>query len=586
LPQPPATPPYAPHVERRRATDKGVPVVTVLDQSFSATTYTRMSSAVRLVAGFAAMHSVFFQDAQPQRLPAAAGAVLIVLFSVYALWLYWRTAREKSYREHQSIYWIDALWYLGITVVTGGPNSPFYFFLAFPLLFVALRWGFRSSFALAICASVLLLALHLEFGLAAGTPAVSAYLLLPPLGLLVLGCLMAIWARADLTRDRRLSALEDFNTLFNPRFSIEQMIDRVVRHMGQTHDVKSYALVLQESGLPAKVFRAELPEAMYPVSDSVALAIGNAMSQLDTRGAIVYSGKRGLLPPEVHCSLTSVAPQKDLIARAGAIAERFGCKSYCSVQFNLRQGGTGRLVVWSSGHHFGLADLQFFHQLGEQLAPRIENVQLLDRLAGQVADAERQKISRDIHDSAIQPYIGLKFGLEALARKVPDDNPLSRDIARMVEMATIEIRELRTFVKGLRGDEDPGRAALVPALQRQAARFGELYGISVTVESPGELRIGDALANEVFHIVSEALSNIRRHTTALRAHIKLSASAQAFILQVSNPCEEGGPPKRFTPRSIAERTRALGGVCTVTSEASGDTLVTVNIPQRVAASVA
>ena len=47
----------------------------------------------------------------------------------------------------------------------------------------------------------------------------------------------------------------------------------------------------------------------------------------------------------------------------------------------------------------------------------------------QVID-ERQKISRDIHDSAVQPYIGLKLALEALARKIPPEHPLSRDVGK------------------------------------------------------------------------------------------------------------------------------------------------------------
>src|SRR5678809_1131489 len=67
-----------------------------------------------------------------------------------------------------------------------------------------------------------------------------------------------------------------------------------------------------------------------------------------------------------------------------------------------------------------------------------------------IAD-ERQKISRDIHDSAVQPYIGLKLALEALARKVPPDHPLYKDIARLVDMTSMEIAGLRRYVKGLKG---------------------------------------------------------------------------------------------------------------------------------------
>ena len=147
-------------------------------------------------------------------------------------------------------------------------------------------------------------------------------------------------------------------------------------------------------------------------------------------------------------------------------------------------------------------------------------------------------------------------------------------------MAQREIAELRRYVKGLRGQGEPGHAALVPALRRQAARFGELYGINVAVEAAGELRVGDGLADEAFHMVSEALSNIRRHTTASLARINLSCDIQMFTLQIANPCDPAMSAKLFTPRSIAERALALDGTCQVETGPGRDTLVTIEIPLR------
>src|SRR3954471_4422475 len=100
----------------------------------------------------------------------------------------------------------------------------------------------------------------------------------------------------------------------------------------------------------------------------------------------------------------------------------------------------------------------------------------------QVVANERQKISRDIHDSTIQPYIGLKLALEALSRKVPPDHPLSKDIGRLVEMTSMEIAGLRRYVKGLKGQLGPARETLGSVLQLKAARFAELYGIKVAVD--------------------------------------------------------------------------------------------------------
>ena len=541
--------------------------------------YTRLSAAVRLVACFAALHVFFFFDPERQHPQATLRTSVTLLFAIYAAWLYGRTVHDKTSQEGRIVYWIDALWYLAISAMTGGPGSHFFFFLSFPMLFVSLRWGFRPGMAMTIFVSGMLWASGI---LRSGTGAalLNVEVFLPPIGLLLLGYLMAMWANSDLAVNRRLLALKGFNALFSPRFNIEQMIDHVVRHLATLHPVNKFVLVLLEADRPPKVFRADLPEAMYQVSDAVAAGIQSVVSELDVNDTVIYSGKSRLRSAEIYSSNSNPATQKSQMTHASLIADRLRCAGFGCLQFPLRQGGSARLIVWSDKHPFESVDLPFLHQLSEQLAPRIENVQLLDRLAGEIADAERQKISRDIHDSAIQPYIGLKFGLEALARKIPPESPISSDIGRLVEMATSEITELRTFVKGLRGEEDPGRAALVPALRRQAARFSELYGIAVAVESPGELRIGDALANEAFHIVSEALSNVRRHTSARSACIKLACDHQLFTLRISNPCGPGTAGKLFTPHSIAERTLALGGACRVTTETDGDTEVTVEIPLR------
>ena len=100
------------------------------------------------------------------------------------------------------------------------------------------------------------------------------------------------------------------------------------------------------------------------------------------------------------------------------------------------------------------------------------------------------------------------------------------------------------------------------------------------MEAAAELRVGDGLADDAFHMVSEALSNIRRHTTASLARIHLSCDTQLFTLQIANLCDAAMSVKLFTPRSIAERALALGGTCQVETGPGRDTVVTVEIPLR------
>lgn len=58
------------------------------------------------------------------------------------------------------------------------------------------------------------------------------------------------------------------------------------------------------------------------------------------------------------------------------------------------------------------ADLWYRKPEHREVLTAVENVELLNQLASSAADNRRQKISLDIHDSTIQPYIGLKLGID------------------------------------------------------------------------------------------------------------------------------------------------------------------------------
>ena len=549
-----------------------------IDNAFPATTSTRLSAVVRLVACFAAAHSMF-QHYPVERRHVTAQLTLLLLFTVYAAVLYYKVVRDGAYQEHHHIYWFDTFWYLSLTGVTGGEGSNFSFFLPFPVLFVALRRGFTPGITMAFFASGALFLMSV-FRDGMGYQLLQIDTLLPPIALLVLGYLIASSADSNLVLQRRLGALKEINSLFSPRLSIEQVIDKAVKHLATLYRVDKYALVLVSAEGRSRVFRANLPEPMYQVSDIPAVEISGILLAGDIlEGPIVFSGKQGVQRATMHRQCTSSAAlAATQLSDAIAVADRLDCVNFGAVQFKLRDGGVARLFICSAQRSFGAADLDFFSQLAEHLSPRIENVQLLDRLASEVAEHERQKISRDIHDSAIQPYIGLKFALEALARKAAPSDPLAQDIGRLVEMAQGEIAELRRYVKGLRGQGDPGHATLLPVLRRQAARFGDLYGIKVAIEAEGELRVGDKVADDAFHIIGEALSNIRRHTTATTARINLSCDEELFRLRITNPCDSEGSAKIFTPRSIAERAYALDGTYRVETGPDRETVVIVEIP--------
>jgi signal transduction histidine kinase len=544
------------------------------DPTFPDTTSTRLAATVRLICFFAAAQ-IILAGSTTAGVPALVPLVLLFLFAVYAGSLYVRTVRHTAFVEPQWSCWTDALWYLAIIGVTGGAKSHISFFLPFPVLFVSLRWGFASGINLTFMSAGSLCALYLLMG-EWQNGVVDA--LLPSVALTVLGYLIATWANSNLAMNRRLASLKDIHALFSPRLNLDQVVDRTVRHLARLYPIERYVLVVADARGRTRVYRSDFPGDAYRVSDVAADELGDALVDLGSATTALYRASRGLRKAELR-GIVAPDPRDvaGLLDRGTATALRLACRSFGALKFALREGGSARVYICVREGGFSPADMPFLRQLEAMLAGRIENIELLDRLAREVAEHERHKISRDMHDSAIQPYIGLKFALEALDRKAAPDGPLSKDISRLVEMANLEIVEMRRFVKGLRGQGEAGQAALIPAIRRQAARFGELYGIQVTIDVTGEPGVDDRLADEAFHIVSEGLSNIRRHTAAATARIDVACDDRKLVLRIANPTAYGTSPKLFTPRSIFERTHSLNGQCRVESLPGRDTVV-VELP--------
>jgi len=220
----------------------------------------------------------------------------------------------------------------------------------------------------------------------------------------------------------------------------------------------------------------------------------------------------------------------------------------------------------------------------------MENIRLIDNLASDAAEQERRRIAHDIHDSVIQPYLGLQFGLSALDQKLEAGNTSIRDnVQELLELTNHELAALRRFVFGLRANEER-MDVLLPAIERYAERFSVVTGIKVDVAAHGKIKVNDRLAAELFQIVAEGLSNVRRHAFCRDARVEISCKESSLLLQIKNsrPRTGANPDgervdgqdgvKSFRPHSIAERAASLGGETQVFVDEKDYTVVSVGIP--------
>jgi signal transduction histidine kinase len=268
--------------------------------------------------------------------------------------------------------------------------------------------------------------------------------------------------------------------------------------------------------------------------------------------------------------------------RAGeALLEALDAGAVLSVPFRYHASAVGRLhVVRREPRPFDRGEVEFTRLVLEQVVPVLENLRLVDRMASDAADEERRRIARDLHDSVIQPYLGLRLGLSAARAALAAGRQQEGEaqLGRLAELTDGEIETLRGYVRALRGGEAGAEGGLLDVgLRRFCSRFSEATGIHVEVWIEGTPPRNDRLAAELFQLVAEALSNVRRHTAATQVEVRLQTGPERVVLSVSNDAARPGDPD-FTPRSLAERTAALGGTLQVEHPAATTTRVEISIP--------
>jgi signal transduction histidine kinase len=249
-----------------------------------------------------------------------------------------------------------------------------------------------------------------------------------------------------------------------------------------------------------------------------------------------------------------------------------------TVPYGQRDGTEGRVYLTAGKRGFGQADVDFFAQLMTTVSNVVEGMQLMDELVSRAAEHERYRISLDIHDTTIQPYIGLKLGLDAVAREAGADNPLTPRLAELLGMTENTIRDLRRYMNHLQDDTTLAGDSLVSAVRDQASHYHRFYGIEVDVRCEADLMVSSQLAGAALQIVSEGLSNVLRHSKAKQAFVAMRNEGHRLLLEIANENPDPDAPPEFTPRSIAARTRSLGGTCMVEWDPLGYTMVRVAIP--------
>jgi signal transduction histidine kinase len=192
------------------------------------------------------------------------------------------------------------------------------------------------------------------------------------------------------------------------------------------------------------------------------------------------------------------------------------------------------------------------------------------------AEAERRRIERDLHDGAQQRLVSLAMELGA-TREHFDDEDKEAVRARVVhahEEAKAALQEIRDLVRGIHPVilEDRGLDAALSAVVARAP-------IPVSLEVDVDPRPSAEVESAAYFVVSEALTNVARHSGATNAAVSLVRAGEHLVVEVRDNGDGGADDNGGTGiAGLRERAASLGGSIHLDSPPGGPTILRAVLP--------
>jgi two-component system nitrate/nitrite sensor histidine kinase NarX len=211
--------------------------------------------------------------------------------------------------------------------------------------------------------------------------------------------------------------------------------------------------------------------------------------------------------------------------------------------------------------------------VGRHLGLAIEKARLDGEARRLAIMEERNLIGNELHDSLAQSLIGMRLQLKLLGESLDRKDyggaqyEASR-LRRAMERANADLRELLTNFR-LKIDD----AGLAPTLANLVARFSRETGIAVFFQNECRaLPLTPAQEIQVFFIIQEALTNIRKHSGARNVRILLNNEDDLYTVLIEDDglgmagTAEGLPGEHAGLAIMRERTERLQGQIVIESE--------------------
>jgi signal transduction histidine kinase len=200
-------------------------------------------------------------------------------------------------------------------------------------------------------------------------------------------------------------------------------------------------------------------------------------------------------------------------------------------------------------------------------------------------EAERRRISEDIHDDTLQVMGAVQLRLEMLLAEVTEPG-LREEVGQLAEIVAAATSRLRKLTFDLRPPM-LNEHGLAETLRSSLRELADEHAIAWELEDRLTAEPGDEPRAVLFRIAQEALANVRKHAGATRVRVGLHAVDGGVLLVVRDDgsgvpggtgAASGPVPGHLGLQTMRERAELAGGSFSVSSREGTGTWVEAWIP--------
>jgi signal transduction histidine kinase len=403
----------------------------------------------------------------------------------------------------------------------------FFVFFIFSLLSATLRWQWRGTLTTAAIALVMALAMG-AYQTMRSESFVASQFMIRGIYVVVLSVLVSYVVAYELHLRRTLSRLAAWPPGVPDHFHglLRSVLQEAAGTLGATRmliawrDPSGPWLMLAEWTADGfSVFR-EAPETYGPVVDE------------------------RLSDTDFYCDAIGVAP---VVVRVGdrfrrwalwplpaGLCAKFAIRSALSVK--LSASGLDARLFWLDKRKIITDDLILARLVAREATAHIDQFHLIEQRKRAAGADERIQLARNLHDGLLQSLTAIALKLEELRDMLAETSHGSeKNVVVLQRLILAEQRYLRHFIGHLKpmGD-DP--LTLDARLRLLTERVELEWNVAVELRWPDgeEPVLPLALVDEVYYIVSEAVVNAARHSSASLVSVEIATRADDVLIVVAD----------------------------------------------------